>query len=93
MVRHVTRWLPFLALAFVVSPFGGLVVAIGLAMAGGDIGAILALLLLPALVTLLAAIRTDRPSWAVAALPLVSGVIAVAAGWLVLAFLEERPFD
>jgi hypothetical protein len=88
-----TRWVAFLVLAFVVFPFAGLAVALGLAFAGGDIGAVLALVVVPALATMLTAIRMDRPNWAVAVSPLISGVIGLAAGIVLAVLFTAQPFD
>ena len=80
-------------LAFVVSPLVGLAVAVGLALAGGDVGAAVVLFVLPALTTLIAAIRTQRPNWVVAVSPVVSGVLGLLAAFVLIAFFTERPFD
>jgi hypothetical protein len=83
----------FAMLAFVVSPLLGLVAAVGLTLAGGDVGAAVVLFVLPALATLLAAVRTQRPNWVIAVMPVVSGVLGLMVGIVFAAFFAERPFD
>jgi hypothetical protein len=83
----------FLVLALVVSPLAGLVVAIGLALAGADIGAVVMLFVFPALATLLVAVRTERPNWVIAVSPVVSGTLGFLAGVMFVVFFTERPFD
>jgi hypothetical protein len=88
-----TRWVAFLVLASVVFPLAGIVMAVGLALAGGDVGAVITLLLVPALGTLLLAIRMDRPNWAIVVSPVVSGVLGLVAGFAVIAYFTEGPFE
>jgi hypothetical protein len=82
----------FLALVLVVSPLAGVLAGVGVALAGGDIGAVVILLVLPAIATLIAAVRMSRPNWVVAVSPIVSGLLGVMAG-IVVAVFTERPFD
>lgn len=56
-------------------------------------GAAVTLFVLPALGTLLAAIRMERPNWAIAVSPVVSGVLGLVAGFAFIVFFTERPFD
>lgn len=83
----------FLTVALVVSPLAGVVAGVGIAYAGGDIGAVVMLLVLPALATLIAAVRMGRPSWVIAVSPVVSGVLGLMVGIVAAVFLTERPFD
>jgi hypothetical protein len=61
----------------------------GLAVAGGREGAVIALFVLPAFATLLAAIVMNRPNWAVAVWPVISGAVGLMAGIVVAVFLTD----
>jgi hypothetical protein len=88
-----TRWVAFLTVALIVSPLVGVLASVGIALAGGDIGAAVILFVLPAIATLIAAVRMGCPNWAIALTPVVSGVLALMGIIVSAVFFTERPFD
>jgi hypothetical protein len=75
----VSRAVVFLAWAFVLSPAISVLVAVGLLLAGVGEGVIPLLFALPALMTVVAALRTERANWVIAVTPVLSALLALAA--------------
>ena len=93
MVGGMARRLSFTAWALVVAPGVSLLVFIGLFTAGLGTPTIGFLIVLPALITLVAALRLEQPNWVVAVSPVLSVVLAVAGAFVYIAYFTERPFD
>jgi hypothetical protein len=72
----VSRSVVFLAWAFVLSPTISVLVAVGLLLAGVGEAVIPLLFALPALMTVVAALRTERANWVIAVTPVLSAVLA-----------------
>jgi hypothetical protein len=60
---------------------------------GGDAGALVLLFVLPGLLTLIGAVRTQRSRWAIALAPLLCSVLTFVTVVVVLIAVSDRPFD